>query len=121
MDWTYLEETCYEHHPAVPRVEPASRGQEEGQIQKVMAKDSTERVREHWVVVGGGETDGTKSSPMEICSGGPMLRSDRRGLSQSVSQTDRDTVLSKTFKRRKVAIAGTDPLIFGTTERIKVT
>ena len=105
IDRTYLEKTSYEHLPAVPRVEPASRGQEEGQTQKVMAKDSTEGVREHWVVVGGGETDGTKSSLMEICSVGPMPRSERRGLSQSVSQTDRDTVLSKTFKRRKVAIA----------------
>ena len=84
MDWTYLEESCHEHHPAVPRVEP-SRVQEEGQTQKVMAKDSAEGVREHWVVMGGGEKDGTKSSPMEVCSGGPMLRSERRGLSQ-VSQ-----------------------------------
>ena len=59
-----------------------SRGQEEGRTQKVMAKDSAKGVREHWVVVGGGKTDGTKSSPMEVCSGGPMLWSERRGLSQ---------------------------------------
>ena len=83
MDWTYLEETCHEHHPAVPRVEP-SRVQEEGQIQNVMAKDSAEGVQEYWVVVIGGETDGTKSSPMEVCSGGPMLQSERRGLSQVI-------------------------------------
>ena len=79
MDWTYLEETCHKHHLAVPRVEP-SRVQGEGQIQKIMV-DST-GVREHWVVMGGGETDCTKSSSMEDCSGGPMLRSEQRGLSQ---------------------------------------
>ena len=77
MDWTYFEETCYEHHLAVPQVEP-SRGQEEGQTQKVMAKESAEGVQEHWVVVGGGEMDGSKLSPMEVCSGGPMLRLEQR-------------------------------------------
>ena len=28
------------------------------------------------------ETDNTKSSPLESCSGGPMLRSQRRGISE---------------------------------------
>ena len=52
-----------------------SRGQEEGKTEKVIAKEF-ERNTE--LFLGGGETDGTKSSPMEVCSGGPMLPTDRR-------------------------------------------
>ena len=47
-----------------------------------MAKDSTEGVREHWVVVEAVKRTAQNRVRWKVCSGGPMLRSERRGLSQ---------------------------------------
>ena len=53
---------------------------QERQAEKVMEKDHQARIRGYWNVLGASETDGTKSSPLEKDCGGPMLRSEWRGL-----------------------------------------
>ena len=53
---------------------------QERQTEKVMEKDHQARIRGYWNVLGASETDGTKSSPLEKDCGGPLLRSEWRGL-----------------------------------------
>ena len=75
------KEACHQHHPPVPWVEP-SRGQAKGQTEEVLEKDNPAEIWGLGDVVGGSETDCKKSGPMEGGGGGPMLWSERRGLSQ---------------------------------------
>jgi len=79
MDRLKSQKTGHSHQKAVRCVEP-SRSSEKRQAEKVMEKDYQGRIQGYWNVLGASETDGTKSSPLEKDCGGPMLRSEWRGL-----------------------------------------
>ena len=81
MSWTGTGKVQLTKKEKVGTLKEQGRGVDPKSHGKVQCR----RVREHWVVMRGSETDGTESSLMVVCTGDPMLQWERRELNQSVS------------------------------------